>query len=63
MLEVLVLDDEDIAGEDDNDEEIEELDEEMETLLDSLKKTQVPRIYDFTPRYLQGSGFYLLTVI
>ena len=38
MLEVLVLDDEDIAGEDDNDEEIEELDEEMETLLDSLKK-------------------------
>ena len=38
MLEVLVLDDEDIAGEDDNDEEIEELDEEMEQLLDSLKK-------------------------
>ena len=39
MLEVLVLDDEDIAGEDDNDEEIEELDEDMEALLDSLKKT------------------------
>ena len=39
MMEVLVLDDEDIAGEDDNDEEIEELDEEMETLLDSFKKT------------------------
>ena len=38
MMEVLVLDDEDIAGEDDNDEEIEELDEEMEQLLDSLKK-------------------------
>ena len=47
MLEVLVLDDEDIAGEDDNDEEIEELDEEMEQLLDSLKKTYSFKLKDY----------------